>query len=156
MIVWTDFTRTGSSIFDSSNARCWYPLCWPWACCAPTALYLLQRCLVSFVRGTCVLRLCGRFYRQESGFRRCYWFLRDWPKNQHFLGVFVDFSGARGELPPPRYGCQRLLASSRGNKLSIRSCLSNSVSSHFTKTILEKVLVVFNHAMLKSFKNCST
>ena len=43
------------------------------------------------------------------------------------------------------------VASSRGNKLSIRSCRSNSVSLHFTQTFLEKVLVVFNHAMLKSF-----
>ena len=43
-----------------------------WACCAPTALYLVQRYLVSFVRGTCVLRFCCRFRRQESGFRLCY------------------------------------------------------------------------------------
>ena len=63
--------------------------------------------------------------------------------------MFVDFSGGRGELPPPRYGCRRLLASPRGIKLSIRSC--RSVSFHFTQTFLEKVLVVSNHAMLKSF-----
>ena len=33
----------------------------------PTALYL-KRYLVSFVRGTCVLRLCCRFHRQECGY----------------------------------------------------------------------------------------
>ena len=32
--VWTDFTTAGSSNFDWNDARCWYPLCWPWACCA--------------------------------------------------------------------------------------------------------------------------
>ena len=70
-----------------------------------------------------------------------------WPSKESALpGVFVDFSGARGELPPPRYGCRQLLASPRGIKLSIRSCRSNSVSFHFTQTFLEKVLVVSNHA----------
>ena len=34
----------------------------------------------------------------------------------------IDFSGARGEFPLPRCGCRRFLASSRGIKLSIRSC----------------------------------
>ena len=70
-------------------------------------------------------------------------------KESALPGVFVNFSGARGELPPPQYGCRRLLASPRGIKLSIRSC--RSVSFHFTQTFLEKVLVVSNHAMLKSF-----
>ena len=31
-------------------------------------------------------------------------------KESALPGVFVDFSVARGELPPPRYGCWRLLA----------------------------------------------
>ena len=67
-------TTAGSSNFDCNNARsrCWNPLCWHdlGLVALPTAL-CLQRFLVSFVRGTCVLRLCRRFHRQESGFRRC-------------------------------------------------------------------------------------
>ena len=58
--------------------------------------------------------------------------------------------GCSRRAPSPRYGCRRLLASSCGIKLSIRSCRSNSVSFYFTQTFLEKVLLVFNHAMLKS------
>ena len=54
---------------------------------------------------------------------------------------------ARGELPPPRYGCCRLLASPRGIKPSLRTCRSNSMSFHFTQTFPEKVLVVSNHAL---------
>ena len=65
--------------------------------------------------------------------------------------MFVDFSGARGELPPPRYGCRRLLALPRGIKLSLRTCRSNSVSFHFTQTFPEIVLVVSNQAMFNSF-----
>ena len=40
--------------------------------------------------------------------------------------MFVDFLGAPGELPPPRYGCRRFLASPRGIKLSLRrsTCMS--------------------------------
>ena len=72
-------------------------------------------------------------------------------RNQHFLGVFVDFSVARGELPPPRHGYRRLLASPQGIKLSLRTCHSNSVSFHFTQTFPEKVLVFSSHALLKSF-----
>ena len=34
-------------------------------------------------------------------------------KESALPGVFADFSGARGELPPPRYGCRRLLACHR-------------------------------------------
>ena len=65
-------TTAGSSNFDYNNARCWNPLCWHelGLVALPTALYLL-RYLVSFVLGTCVLRLCCRFHRQESGLRRC-------------------------------------------------------------------------------------
>ena len=66
--------------------------------------------------------------------------------------MFVDFSVARGELPPPRHGCPQLLASPRGIKLLLRTCRSNSVSFHFTtQTFPEKVLVFSNHALLKSF-----
>ena len=72
----------------------------------PTALYL-QRYLVSFVRGTCVLQLCCRFHRQESGFRRCDLskspVISTWLSKESALpGMFVDFSVARGEFPPPR------------------------------------------------------
>ena len=75
-------------------------------------------------------------------------------KESALPGVFVDFSVVRGELPPPRYGCRRLLASPRGIKLSLCTCRSNSVVSfHFTQTFPEKVLVLkfSNHALLKSF-----
>ena len=74
-------------------------------------------------------------------------------KESALPGVFVDFSGARGELPPPCYGCRRLLASSRGIKLSLRTCRSNSVpvSFYFTQTFPEKVVVVSNQAMFNSF-----
>ena len=72
-------------------------------------------------------------------------------KESALPGVFVDFWVARGEVPPPRYGCRRLLASPRGIKLSLRTCRSNSVSYHFTQTFPEKVLVFSNHALLKSF-----
>ena len=61
----------GSCNFDCNNARCWNPLCWHdlGLVALPTELYL-QHYLVSFVRGTCVLRLCCRFHWQEKGFRR--------------------------------------------------------------------------------------
>ena len=72
-------------------------------------------------------------------------------KKSALPGVLVDFSVARGELPPPRHGCRRLLASPPGIKLSLRTCLSNSVFFHFTQTFPEKVLVFSNHALLKSF-----
>ena len=67
-------TTAGSSNFDCNNARCWNPLCWHelGLVALPTALYLRRyRYQASFVRGTCMLRLCCRFHRQESGLRRC-------------------------------------------------------------------------------------
>ena len=92
----------------------------------PTALYL-QCYLVSFVRGrsTCVLRLSCRFHWQESGFRRCDLLKSKSPVTSTWLskesalpgGMFVDFSVARGELPPPRYSCRRLLASPRAKRI---------------------------------------
>ena len=103
------------------------------------------------------VRLCCRFHRQGKWFPSL-WSLKSkssvistWLSKESALpGVFVDFSVARGLLPPPRYGCRRLLASPRGIKLSLRTCRSNSVSFHFTQTFPEKVLVVSNHALLKS------
>ena len=59
-------------------------------------------------------------------------------KESAIPGVFVDFSVARGELPPPRHGCRRLLASPPGIKLSLRTWRSNSVSFHLTQTFPEK------------------
>ena len=55
--------------------------------------------------------------------------------------VFVDFSSAR-ELPPPRYGCRRLLASPRGIKLNFDSYLSLKAQSPSTsrRTFLKKSL----------------
>ena len=79
----------GSSNFDCNNARCWNPL----GLLRFQLHFTCSRYLVSFVRGTCVLRLCCRFHRQESGFRRCDLKIevaRDFyvskAKNQHFLG----------------------------------------------------------------------
>ena len=96
-------TTAGSSNFDCNrDARCWNPLRWHdlGLVALPTALYL-RRYLVSFVRGTCVLRLCCRFHRQESGLRRCDLYkivvARDFyvtklRKESALPGVFVDFS----------------------------------------------------------------
>ena len=117
--VWTDLAppRQAKAILTATmhdvGIRC---VDMHWLVALPTALYL-RRSLVSFVRGTYVLRLCCRFHRQESGLHRCDLKKSKSPviftclsKESALPGVFVDFSVAWGELPPPRYGCWRLLA----------------------------------------------
>ena len=154
--VWTDFTTAGSSSFDCNNARCWNPLCWPWACCASNGTLLAA--LPCFFRSRYVRATTLLSISQARKWLPSLWskspVISTWLSKESALrGVFVDFSVARGELPPPRYGCRRLLASPRGIKLLLRTCRSNSVSFHFTQTFPEKVLVVSNHmhALLKSF-----
>ena len=74
----------------------------------PTALYL-QRYLVSFVRGTCVLRIFCSISQTRKWFPSL-WSLKSkspvistWLSKELALpGLSIDFSVARGELPPPR------------------------------------------------------
>ena len=63
-------------------------------------------------------------------------------KESALPGVFVDFSVARGELPPPRYGCWRLLAHE----------LHRRTESSFASYLSLKLSVFPLHAdLLKSF-----
>ena len=55
--VWTDFTTAGSSNFDCNNARCWYPLCSPSACCASNCTSF-SRCSATLFRSFEVLACC--------------------------------------------------------------------------------------------------
>ena len=142
--VWTDFTTAGSSNFDCNNARCWYPLCWPWACCASncTLLAALPCFFNSFeVRACCdsavdftgekvvsvvVIEVARDFYVAKQRISISWGVCRR--------------SGARGELPPPRDGWWRLLASPRGIKLSLRTCRSTQSPSTSRRPSLEKSL----------------
>ena len=163
--VWTDLApprQAQASNFDCNNAPCsWHDL---GLVALPTALYL-QHYLVSFVRGTCVLRLCCRFHVRGATLlsisQTRKWFPSLWSlkskspvistclsKESALPGVFVDFSVARGELPPPRCGCWR----------SHRRAESNALYQSLKLSVLPlhadlpwKVLVVFNHPLLKSF-----
>ena len=128
----------------------------------PTALYL-QRYLVSFVRGTCVLRLCCRFHRQESGFRRCDLKIevaRDFYVSKQIISTFWGVCRL--------FGCSRRAPSAVLRLLTVRlrmNCIAsrNQTSASYLNLSLKlsvlplhvdlswKVLVVFNHALLKSF-----
>ena len=154
----------GSSNFDCNNARCWNPLCWHdlGLVALPTALYL-QRYLVSFVRGTCVLRLCCRFHRQESGFRRCDLKIevaRDLYVSKQRISIFWGVCRL--------LGCSRRAPSAVLRLLTVRlrmNCIAsrNQTFASYLNLSLKlsvlplhadlpwKVLVVSNHALLKSF-----
>ena len=125
-------------------------LTWPWACCASNCtLFAALPCFFRsrYVRATTLLSIShgtGKkvvsvvviFKKSKSPvISTCL------SKESALPGVFVDFSVTRGELPPPRYGCWRLLAHElHRRKLSLRTCRSNSVSFHFTQTFPEKFL----------------
>ena len=131
----------------------------------PTALYL-QRYLVSFVRGKYVLRLCWqccRFHRQESGLRRCDLKIevaRDFYVSKQRISTFW---GVRRLL-----GCSRRAPSAALRLLTVRlrmNCIASRKQTFASYLILSlklsvlplhadlpwKVLVVSNHALLKSF-----
>ena len=165
--VWTDFTTAGSSNFDCNNARCIQIRCVDLGHVAlPTALYL-QHYLVSFVRGTCMLRLCCRFHSQESGPLSWLWNRRfpslwslkskspvisTWLSKESALhGLFVDFSVAWGELPPPRYGCRRLLAHELHRRAKSNFRFEPVAQTQCPSTSRRPSLVVSDHALLKSF-----
>ena len=122
-------------------------LTWTWACCASNCILLAALpCFFRSGYGACcdsavdftgkkVVSVVVIFKKSKSPvISSCL------SKESALPGVFVDLSVARGQLPPPRYGCWQLLASPRGIKLSLRTCRSNSVSFHFTQTFPEKSL----------------
>ena len=132
-------------------------LTWPSACCASNCTLLAAlTCFFHsrYVRAATLLSI--------SQARK--WFpslkspvISTWPsKESALLGVFVDVSVARGQLRPPRYGCCGCLRMNcirtRGIKLSLRTCQSLNLSVLPLHANLPwKVLVVSNHALLKSF-----
>ena len=72
-------------------------------------------------------------------------------KESALPGVFVDFSVARGELPP-RYGCLRRVNCIVARNQTFASYLSLKLSVFPLHADLPwKVFVVSNHALLKSF-----
>ena len=123
-------------------------LTWPWVCCASNCTLLAV--LPCFFRSRYVRPATLLSISQTRKWFPSLWSLKSkspmistWlSKESAFPGVFVDFSVARGELPPPRYGCWSMAAcaSPRGIKLSLRTAAgrSNSVSFHFTQTFPEK------------------
>ena len=136
-----------------------YPLCWPWPCCASNCTLLAA--LPCFFRSRYV-RAATPSLLSISQARKWFpslWSLKSkspvistWLSKESALpGLFVDFSVAWGELPPPRYGCRRLLA----HKLHCRA-KSNFRFVPVTQTqrpctSRRPSLVVFNHALLKNF-----
>ena len=115
----------------------------------PTALYF-QLYLVSFVRGTCMLRLCCRFHRQEV-VSVVVIFKVEVARDFYVTKQRISTSWGVFRL----LGCSRRasstalwlltvacawIASPRGIKLSLRTCHSNSVSFLFTQTFPEKSL----------------
>ena len=152
--VWTDFTTAGWSNFDCNNEPCCIRcvdlghVALPLYFCSATLFlwFEVRACCDSAVDFTCTKVFPSLWSLKSKSPGISTWLSEE----SALLGVFVDFLVARGELPPPRYSCWRMLAWPRGFKLSFRTCCSNSVSFHFTQTFPRKVLVVSNHALLKS------
>ena len=103
-------SETDSSNFDCNNARCWYSLCWYWVCCASNCT-LLAALLCFFV---IEVRACCDFAVNVTGkkvvsivvifnIEVASYFSVTQQGISVSLGVsFIDFSGARGKLPPLR------------------------------------------------------
>ena len=91
-------------------------LTWPCACCASNCTLLAA--LPCFFRSRCVGAATLLSISQTRKWFPSLWSLKSkspvissWlSKESAFPGVFVGISNARGEIPPPRYGCWRLLA----------------------------------------------
>ena len=148
--MWADFaTAAASSNFDCNNARCWNPLCWPWACCASNCTLLAA--LPCFFRSTYVRATTLLSIPQARKWFPSLWSLKSkspvistWLSKESALpGGLV----ARGELPPPRYGCRRLLASPRAKRIQTFASYLSLLPLH--ADLPWKVLVVSNRALLK-------
>ena len=121
--VWTDFTTAGSSNFDCNNARC--IRCVDLRQVAlPTARHLVVAALPCFLLSRYLRAATLLWISQARKWFSSLWSLKSksavistWLSKESALPVvFGDFSGARGERPPPRYDCWRLLASPTRNQ----------------------------------------
>ena len=91
-------------------------LTWPWACRASNCTLLAA--LPCFFRWRYVRAATQPSISQAGKWFPSLWSLKSkspvistyLSKESALPGVFVDFSVARGKLPPLRYGCWRLLA----------------------------------------------
>ena len=133
-----------------------YPLCWPWRGCTSNCTFTPCFFRSRYTRAATLLSVsqASKWFLSMS-----LWSLKSkspvistWLSKESALpGVFVTSRVLEeGSLRRPMVADGCLHHRRGGIKLSLRTCFSNSRVLRL-KTFPEKVLVVSNHALLKSF-----